>query len=89
MTDGGSFVIFASDLQGIEFPPAAPSPWSPPFSDGSTATAVTTVSTPATLTVAFNGQLRDRVGQGNVAVGADGALDGTLTATLSAPAGAR
>jgi len=41
----------------------------------------------ATLTVAFNGQLRDRVGQGNVAVGADGALDGTLTATLSAPGG--
>ena len=41
----------------------------------------------ATLTVAFNGQLRDRVGQGNVAVGADGVLDGTLTATLSAPGG--
>ena len=45
------------------------------------------MSTPATLTLAFNGQLRDRVGQGNVAVGADGALDGTLTATLSAPGG--
>src|SRR4030095_502698 len=31
--------------------------------------------------------LRDRVGQGNTTLGADGALDGTLTATLSASGG--
>ncbi|MDO8479283.1 MAG: hypothetical protein Q7W02_24455 [Candidatus Rokubacteria bacterium] len=44
---------------------------------------------PAKLTLAYNGKLRDRVGQGNTALGADGALDGTLTATLSAPGGRR
>ena len=55
VTDGGSFVIFASDLQGIEFLPGRTLTLVASFSDGSTATAVTTVSTPATLTVAFNG----------------------------------
>jgi hypothetical protein len=44
-------------------------------------------TTPATLTLAYNGQLRDRVGQGNAALAPDGASDGTLTATLSAPGG--
>jgi len=39
------------------------------------------------LTVTYNGKLRDRVGQGNTALAADGALDGTLTATLSASGG--
>jgi glucose/arabinose dehydrogenase len=48
---------------------------------------VSTTPTPATLTLAFNGKLRDRVGQGSLALGADGALDGTLTATLSAQGG--
>ena len=31
--------------------------------------------------------LRDRVGQGNTALAPDGAMDGTLTVTLSAPGG--
>jgi hypothetical protein len=43
--------------------------------------------TPATLTLAYNGLLRDRVGQGDTALGSDGLLDGTLTATLSASGG--
>jgi hypothetical protein len=42
---------------------------------------------PATLTLAYNGKLRDRVGQGNTALGHDGALDGTLTVTLRASGG--
>ena len=42
---------------------------------------------PASLTLAYNGLLRDRVGQGDTALGSDGALDGTLTATLSATGG--
>ena len=46
-----------------------------------------TSASAATLSLAYNGKLRDRVGQGNTALGADGALDGTLTATLSAPGG--
>ena len=41
----------------------------------------------ATLTLVYNGMVRDRVGGGNSALGPDGALDGTLTATLSAPGG--
>src|SRR5947207_3389703 len=42
---------------------------------------------PATFSVIYNGKARDRVGQGNTALAADGALDGTLTATLSASGG--
>ena len=55
---------------------------------GNPASGITlTAAASATLTLAFNGTLRDRVGQGNFALGADGALDGTLTATLSAEGG--
>ena len=39
------------------------------------------------MTLAYNGMLRDRVGQGDMALAPDGALDGTLTATLNAPGG--
>jgi len=46
-----------------------------------------TSASPVTLSLAYNGLLRDRVGQGETALGADGALDGTLTATLSASGG--
>jgi hypothetical protein len=46
-----------------------------------------TGASPATLSLAYKGKLRDRVGQGNTALGPDGALDGTLTATLSASGG--
>ena len=42
---------------------------------------------PATLTLVYNGMIRDRVGQGNTALAPDRALDATLTATLSAPGG--
>ena len=48
-----------------------------------------TISTPspASLTVAYSGLLRDRVGQSNTALAPDGALDGTMTVTLSASGG--
>jgi hypothetical protein len=42
---------------------------------------------PATLALAYNGKLRDRVGPSSTALAPDGALDGTLTATLSASGG--
>jgi glucose/arabinose dehydrogenase/subtilisin family serine protease len=55
---------------------------------GTLAGGFTVVSAaPATLTLAYNGKLRDRVGQNSTALSPDGALDGTLTATLSAPGG--
>src|SRR5437667_3018075 len=44
---------------------------------------------PPTLSVAFLGKLRDKVGQGNSVFSADGALDGTFQVTLEAGSGAR
>jgi hypothetical protein len=37
--------------------------------------------------VAYNGKVQDRVGQGETALGADGAQDGTLTVTLNGSGG--
>jgi Subtilase family len=56
---------------------------------GGTLTGGFTVASagPATLAVAYTGMLRDRVGQGHLALGADGAPDGTLTVTLNASGG--
>src|SRR5205814_950611 len=87
--DGGSFVLFAADYAGIEFTPGATLTLTATFSDGTTATGTTTVpgATSVALNLTYNGKLRDRVGQGNAALSADGALDGTLTATLSASGG--
>jgi hypothetical protein len=91
IADGGSFVIFASDYGGIEFLPGTTLTLTATFADGTTATATTTVTASrgpaAALAVTYNGKLRDRVGQGNLALSSDGALDGTLTATLSASGG--
>ena len=42
-----------------------------------------------TISVAFLGKLRDKVGQGNLAFAPDGALDGTFQVTLQAGSGAR
>jgi hypothetical protein len=41
---------------------------------------------PPGMTLGWNGKVRDRVGQGEVALTADTALDGTLTATVTGPA---
>jgi hypothetical protein len=54
---------------------------------GTLASGFTVVSGAATLSLAYNGLLRDRVGQGETALGPDGVMDGTLTATLSASGG--
>src|SRR3989442_14446851 len=44
---------------------------------------------PPTLGLAFLGKLRDKVGQGNGAFSADGALDGSFRVTVGAGGGAR
>ena len=49
--------------------------------------AAVATAAPPRLTLAFNGKLRDRVGPGNTALSADGALDGTLMLTVSGGAG--
>ncbi|PYO21415.1 MAG: hypothetical protein DMD85_14135 [Candidatus Rokuibacteriota bacterium] len=46
-----------------------------------------TVPAPATLALTFNGKLRDRVGGGDTALVGDGAVDATMTLTLSAAGG--
>src|SRR5215471_16691221 len=89
VADGGSFVIFAADYQGTEFLTGRTLTLTATFSDGSSATATTTIAStgPASMTLAYNGLLRDRVGQGNVALAPDGVPDGTFTVTLSATGG--
>ena len=87
VADGETFVLFAADYQAKEFLPGRTLTLTATFSDGSTASAMTTVSTPPTLTLAYNGKLRDRVGPGNTALAPDGAPDGTLTARLNASGG--
>jgi hypothetical protein len=82
--DGGAFAVFAADQAGIQFLPGRSLTVTARFSDGSTASDTTIV---AGLIVGYNGKLRDRVGQGNTARSADGALDGTLTARLWAVGG--
>jgi hypothetical protein len=50
-------------------------------------TVSNTAATAATLSLAYHGKLRDRVGRGNTALSPNGAPDGTLTATLNATGG--
>ena len=63
-----------------------------PGGGGATLTGGFTVTAPGVppppppgVTLAWNGKIRDRVGQGEGAPSPDGALDGTLTATLVGP----
>ena len=44
---------------------------------------------PATLSVAYLGKVRDKVGGGNAAFSADGGLDGSFQVTVGAGSGAR
>jgi len=44
---------------------------------------------PPTLSLAFQGKLRDKVGRGSTAFSPDGALDGTFQVTVGAGSGAR
>jgi hypothetical protein len=91
--DGGSFKLFASDsgTTSSYFPPGATMVLTANFLDGSSATASATIPTPpaATLVLAYNGKVKDRVGRGDKALTPDGSLDGTLTVTLQAGSGNR
>ena len=56
------------------------------YNVGSPSAATVTI---ASIALNFNGQIRDRVGQGETALSADGQMDGTFTVTLSAGSGNR
>src|SRR5262245_27874908 len=58
-----------------------------PSGNGASLASGFTVVSPVTLTLAYNGKLRDRVGQGDTALGGDGVADGTMTLTLSGAGG--
>ncbi len=54
---------------------------------GATLSGGFTVNPPASVTLVYNGKLRDRVGGGDTALGPDGAADATMTLTLRAAGG--
>jgi len=92
VADGGSFKVFAADWADIEFVPGTTLTLTVGFSDGTSVTATTVAATmtpvsPPSLTLNYDGKLRDRIGPGDLGLGPDGALDGTLSATLSASGG--
>jgi subtilisin family serine protease len=91
VADGGTFHVFAAeDAAGSHFGNGRVLTLTVRFADGTTASASVTVAVPPppTVTLAFLGQLRDRVGRANTAYAADGAMDGTLQVTLGAGSGA-
>jgi len=45
------------------------------------------VNVPTAVTLTFDGRLRDKVGGGDMWLGADGSLDATMTLRVSAPGG--
>src|SRR5207248_8074479 len=86
VADGDGFQLFAADWADVEFVPGTTLTVTATFSDGTTASG-TTVADQPTITLSYNGKLRDRVAQGNLGLGSDGAPDGTFTVTLSAAGG--
>ncbi|HZS07245.1 MAG TPA: CAP domain-containing protein [Blastocatellia bacterium] len=85
--DGVSFTIFASDYNNTMFVAGSTLTLTVGFSDGSTSSASLTI--PATMTLSYNGKVRDRVGQGNTALASDGRPDGVFTASFPAGGGSR
>jgi hypothetical protein len=102
VADGGSFVLFAADSStGKHFAAGVALTLTTTFADGASVTAKLTIAGPSpapseppppppappSLTLGFNGKIRDRVGRGNVALAADAAADGIVTVRLSASGG--
>ena len=92
VADGGTFNIFASDQNDALYSPGSLFILKATFADGSTASANVSLPpppSPANIALTFNGKLRDRVGQGDLALGPDNSLDGTFTVTLLSGSGSR
>ena len=85
VSEGGTFKIFAADLQNRLFTPGSAFVLTASFADGTTATASVTIpSANVAPILAYNGSLRDRVRQENNSQAADGHLDPTFTVNFSA-----
>jgi hypothetical protein len=91
VTDGSALHLFVSDVSPSLFGAGGTFAVTAQFSDGSTASASATIVPPPgpTVSVAWVGKVRDKVGQGNVALGADGAQDAAFVLTMGAGSGAR
>jgi hypothetical protein len=91
VTEGNSFKIFAADFQNLLFVNGTVFTLTANFSDGSTASATVTINSlpPPSVSLSFDGQLRDRVGQAEFALAPDGKLDGVFTVTLNPGSGNR
>ena len=90
MSEGGSFKIFAADLQNRMFTSGSAFVLTASFADGTTAAArVIIPSANVAPTLAYNGPLRDRVRQENNSQAADGHLDPTFTVTFVTGGSAR
>jgi subtilisin family serine protease len=91
VTDGSALHVFASDVSPSLFGAGGSFTVTAQFSDGSSASASATIVPPPgpSVTLAWVGKARDRVGQGTVALGADGAQDGAFVLTMGAGSGAR
>ena len=83
--EGNSFKIFAADFQNAMFVNGTVFTFTATFADGSTANANVTISAAplASISLSYDGKLRDRVGQGELALSPDGQPDGTFTVTNS------
>ena len=98
VTDGTSFKLFAGDIVGGTYlPVGATATLTANFADGTTATASAVIPSPPpppppppgpTLSMTYDGKLRDRVGQGDSLI-SDGAMDGTMTVVMQPGSGDR
>lgn len=84
LADGGSFKIFAADQDNRMFVNGTVFTLTANFSDGASASANATISSAsqASVSLAFDGQIRDRVGQAEFALFPDGKLDGVFTVAI-------
>lgn len=89
---GASFKIFAADFQDRMFFNGTVFTLIVNFADGSSASASATLSgasSPASISLSYDGRTRDRVGQAEFAARGDGLSDGVFTVTLNPGSGNR
>ena len=86
----GAFSVFATDYENMHFLAGQQLTLTVTFDNDAVGSASVTIPQPPpapAMTLAWNGKARDRARQSEGAAVADGQLDGTLTATLTGPAG--